>query len=94
MVKITRVPLTPVDAMFQGRPVAYTPGSTTGAAIQAARQGELTTVGSVDALLTELNAPDDAAPAPQGGKLFSELLREYLKDREGEPSIEPDDQTT
>jgi hypothetical protein len=41
-----------------------------------------------------LNAPDDNAPAPQGGKLFSELLREYLKDREGEPPIEPDDKTT
>jgi hypothetical protein len=75
--------------MFQGHPVAY-PGATTGASIEAARQGELTTVGSVDALLTELNAPDDNAPAPQGGKLFSELLREYLKDREGEPLIEPD----
>jgi hypothetical protein len=62
--------------------------------IQAARQGELTTVGSVDALLTELNAPDDNAPTPRGGKLFSELLREYLKDREGEPPIEPDDKTT
>jgi hypothetical protein len=74
--------------------MAYTPGSTTGAAIQAARQGDLTTVGSVDALLTELNAPDDATPAPQGGKLFSELLREYLKDRDGEPPTEPDDEPT
>ncbi len=94
MVKITRVPLTPLDAMFQGAPVAYTPGATTGAAIQAARQGELTTVGPVDALLTELNAPDDNAPAPRGGKLFSDLLREYLKDREGEPLIEPGDEPT
>jgi hypothetical protein len=94
MVKITGVPLTPLDAMFQGAPVAYTPGSMTRAAIQATRQGELTTVGSVDALLTELNAPDDNAPAPRGGKLLSELLREYLKDREGEPPIEPDDQPT
>jgi len=68
--KITSVPLTPLSAMFQGGPVAYTPGPTTVAAIQAARQGELTTVGSVDALLTELNAPDDDAPAPWGGKLF------------------------
>jgi hypothetical protein len=33
MVKITRVPLTPLDAMFQGAPVAYAPGATTGAAI-------------------------------------------------------------
>jgi len=41
-----------------------------------------------------LNAPDDDAPASQGGKLFSELLREYLKNREGEPSIEPDDEPT
>jgi hypothetical protein len=41
-----------------------------------------------------LNAPDDDAPASQGGKLFSELLREYLKDREGEPPIEPDDERT
>jgi hypothetical protein len=80
--------------MFQGRPVAYTPGPTTGAAIQVARQGELTTVGSVDSPLTELNAPDNDAPAPQGGKLFSELLREYLKDREGEPPIEPGDRPT
>jgi hypothetical protein len=94
MVKITRVPLTPLDKMFQGAPVAYTPGSTTAAAIQAARQGELTTVGPVDAPLTELNAPDDNAPTPQGGKLFSELLREYLKDLEGEPPIGPDDQPT
>jgi hypothetical protein len=50
--------------------------------------------GSVDSLLTELNAPDDNAPAPRGGKLFSELLREYLKDREGEPPIQPDDEPT
>jgi hypothetical protein len=92
MVKITRMPLTPLDAMFTGTPIAYTPGATTVAAIQATRQGELTTVGSVDALLTELNAPHDSAPTPQGGKLFSELLREYLKDREDEPPIEPDDQ--
>ena len=48
----------------------------------------LTTTGSVDALLTELNAPDDHAPAFAGGKLFCELVREYLKDREGEPPIE------
>jgi hypothetical protein len=40
-----------------------------------------------------LNAPDDNAPTPQGGKLFSELLREYLRDREGEQSIEPNDKT-
>jgi hypothetical protein len=92
--KITRVPLTPLDPMFQGAPVAYTPGATTVAAIRAARQGELTTVGSVDSLLTELNVRDDGAPTPQGGKLFSELLREYLKDREGEPPIEPDDEPT
>jgi hypothetical protein len=92
--KITRVPLTPLDAMFQGRAVAYTPGATTGAAIQAARQGELTIVGSVDSLLTELNVPDDSPPAPRGGKLFSELLREYLKGRNGEPPTEPDDEPT
>jgi hypothetical protein len=91
--KITRVPLTPLDAMFTGTPFAYTPGATTIAAIRAARQGELTTVGSVDAPLTELNALDDNAPAPQGGRLFSELVREYLKDREGEPPIEPGDKT-
>ena len=90
--KITTAPLTPLGAMFQGGPVAYTPGPTTVAAIQAARQGELTTVGSVDSLLTVLNAPDDNAPAPQGGKLFSERLREYLRDREGEPPTEPGDQ--
>lgn len=41
-----------------------------------------------------MNAPDDNAPAPQGGKLFSELLGEYLKDREGEPLIEPGDEPT
>ena len=35
------------------------------------RQGELPTVGSLDALLTELNALDDNAPTTQGGKLFS-----------------------
>ena len=69
-------------------------GPMTVAAIQATRQGELTTTGSVDALLTELNAPDDDAPASAGGKLFCELVREYLKDREGEPPIEPDDQLT
>jgi hypothetical protein len=80
--------------MFQGGPIAYTPGATTVAAIQATRQGELSTVGSVDALLTELNAPDDDAPTPQGGKLFCELLREYLKDREGGPPVEPGDQMT
>jgi hypothetical protein len=57
-------------------------------------KGELSTLGSVDSPLTELNAPDDDAPAPQGGKLFSELPREYLKDREGEPPIEPDDEPT
>jgi hypothetical protein len=45
-------------------------------------------------LLTELNAPDDNAPTPRGGKLFSELLREYLKDRQGEPPIEPGDEPT
>jgi len=89
MVKITRVPLTPVDRMFTGRPIPYTPGATTNAAIQAAREGELTTVGSVVALLAELNAPDNNAPAPRGGKLFSELVREYLKDREGDAPIEP-----
>ena len=94
MVKITRVPLTQLDAMFQGGPVAYTPGPTTVAADTAARQGELTTVGSVDAPLTELNAPDDNAPTPQGGKVFSELVREYLKIREDEPPTEPDDQLT
>ena len=27
-------------------------------------------------------------------KLFSELLREYLKDRESEPPIEPGDEPT
>jgi hypothetical protein len=74
--------------------VPLTPGATAGAAIQAMRQGELSPVGSSDSPLTELKAPDDNAPAPRGGKLFSELLREYLKDREGEPPIEPDDQAT
>jgi hypothetical protein len=88
MVKITRMPLTPLDAMFTAAPVAYTPSATT--VTQATRQRELSTVGSVDSLLMELNAPDDNAPTPQGGKLFSELLREYLRDREGEPSIESD----
>jgi hypothetical protein len=92
-VKIIETPLTPADRMFTGRPMAYTPGPTTRAAIMAARRGELTTVGSVDALLTELNAPDDDTPSPQGGKLFDELVREYLKDRESEPPVEPDDQT-
>jgi hypothetical protein len=48
MVKITRVRLTPLDAMFTGTSIAYTPGATTGAAIQTARQGELSAVGSVD----------------------------------------------
>ena len=85
--KITSVPLTPLSAMFQGGPVAYTPGPTTVAAIQAARQGALTTVGSVDSPLTD-------APASQGGKLFSELPREYLKGRNGEPPTEPDDEPT
>jgi hypothetical protein len=28
MVQITRVPFTPLDAMFTGPPVSYTPGST------------------------------------------------------------------
>jgi hypothetical protein len=28
MVKITRVPLTPLEAMFTAGPIAYTPGST------------------------------------------------------------------
>ncbi len=94
MVKITRVPLMPLDEMFTAGPIAYTPGATTVAAIKAARQGEPTTASSVDALLPELNAPDDNAAVPRGGKLFSELPREYLKDREGEPPIEPDDELT
>lgn len=64
------------------------------AAIQAARQGELTTVGSVDALLSELNAPDDDAPASAGGKLFCELVREYLRESGGDAPIEPSDRIT
>jgi hypothetical protein len=28
MVKITRVPLTPLDAMFTAGPIGYTPGAT------------------------------------------------------------------
>jgi hypothetical protein len=44
--KITRVPLTPLDAMFQGGPVAYTPGrddrrGDTGGAARRAYDGRL-----------------------------------------------------
>jgi hypothetical protein len=65
-VKLIRKGLTPLDAMFQGAPVAYTPGATIVAAIQAARQGEPSTVGSVDSLLTELNAPIDNGASASG----------------------------
>jgi hypothetical protein len=66
----------------------------TGAGMRAARQGELPTASSVDVLPAELSTPDDNARAPQGGKLLSELLREYLKDRDGETSIEPSGEPT
>jgi hypothetical protein len=93
VVKFFRKGLTPLDAMFQGGPIAYTPGSTK--PLKPKEPLDEATLGvwekGVQARRSKL---DEDAPTPQGGKLFSELLREYLNDREGEPSIEPGDPTT
>ena len=83
--KLIPVPLTPLDKMFQGGPIAYTPGS-----VKRSRPKEPASEDTA----AHRGERDDDAPTPQGGKLFSELLREYLKDREDEPPTEPDDEPT
>ena len=93
MVKITRVPLTPLDKMLQGGPIAYTPGLAKPLKPKEPLD-EATLAAWEEGVRARQAKLDEDAPTPQGGKLFSELLREYLKDREGESPIEPGDQRT
>jgi hypothetical protein len=91
--KLTRKGLTPLDRMFTGGPIRYTLGSTKPFKPKEPLD-EATLAAWEEGVPARRAKLDEDAPAPRGGKLFSELLREYRKDREGEPPIEPDDQLT